>query len=208
MGWIKAAVIVVGLFLPAMNSFAVELEDSELNFKVTIPRGFKEYDKSKAHSDAGTRQYVRSISLYSYNKGGHPEKDQYTGIFLDIERSFKTMTVWNPDIFVGEEVLKEKWKEYAVNVYRQTKTYTTLGDKMVILIAVVPLVPEPLQFKISGDVKDEEEMRAILITLLANLEGEGNYLKSPKFIRGVLLVILAAFLLFGITKVFRGNKTE
>ncbi|MEK6715062.1 MAG: hypothetical protein AABY43_03335 [Candidatus Omnitrophota bacterium] len=191
---IKLAVLTTAFLFSAGNTFAFEIHNSELNFKVSIPDSFREYDPLKAQRDERTKNYLKSILLYAYNKGGEPENNQYTGIFLNIERSIKVMAGQEASEYISasEEILREKWKNRQVNVFRKYQTYTTKGDVMVTLTAVVNLSPEPIQFKLSGDKKDEKEMYAILKSMLANLEGKAAYPKSQApFIAIIILIILS-----------------
>jgi hypothetical protein len=171
-------VIIIGFALTHMplplNATSIHNED--LAFVVKIPEGFKEYDYLKPHSDARTRKFVKEQTLYAYNKGGHPEENNYTGIFLNIERS---SWVNLSGLDIGElspntTSLEETWRGHKINLYRVEKKYTTTGDRMVTLNAVIPLKAGPIQIKLTGDVKDENEMRNVLSSILSTLDSEAG----------------------------------
>lgn len=167
-------VFVLAQMSPPLN--AVTVHNAELAFTVEIPEGFKEYDYLKPHSDMRTRRVVREQTLYAYNKGGNPQENNYTGIFLYIERSSWANLA---GLDIGETspnttLLHETWQGHTINLYRVERKYTTDGDRMVTLNAAIPLNTEPIQVKFSGDVTDENEMRILLSSILSTLDGKAG----------------------------------
>lgn len=153
---------------------AVPLRDEALGFTLDIPDGFQPYDALKPHSDARTRRFVQENTLYAYHLGGDPERGDYSGIFLQIERS-DSVGVTGPgdgSLPADTQRLEERWQGMAVNLYRIERTYTTRGDRMVVLTAVIPLAAQPIQIKLTGDLRDEPRMRADLRGMLDSLEGD------------------------------------
>ncbi|MGD8569886.1 MAG: hypothetical protein PVJ39_17500 [Gammaproteobacteria bacterium] len=172
---------------------AATIHNEELSFTVQIPEGFKEFDFLKPHRNGRTRQFVKDQTLYAYNKGGNPEKNNYTGIFIQIERS-SWVNLYGLDmgqIPANTTLLQETWRGHKINLFRMERKYTTGGDRMVTLNAAIPLSGEPIQFKISGDVADESEMRRILSSMLSTLDGKASIAAYAGWVRfGAIIAIV------------------
>ena len=180
---------------------ATSIHNEDLAFTVKIPEGFKEYDYLKPHSDARTRKFVKEQTLYAFNKGGHPEENNYSGIFLYIERSswanLKGLDIG--DIPPNTSLLKETWLGHQINLYRVEGKYTTNGDRMVTLNAVIPLKVEPIQIKLTGDVADEDEMRILLSSILSTMEGKAGieaYAVQLKYMVITVIVVVVGVLVW------------
>jgi hypothetical protein len=167
-------VLVLAHISPSLN--AKSIHNGELEFTAQIPEGFKEYDYLKPHRDMRTRRVVKEQTLYAYNKGGEPGENNYTGIFLYIERSSWASLA---GLDIGElppntTLQHETWRGHKINLYRSERKYTTGGARMVTLNAAIPLKAEPIQIKLSGDVADENELRKLLSSMLSTLDGKAG----------------------------------
>lgn len=174
-----------------LNAHAFQVHNEELKFSLEVPEAFSEFDNLKSQSDARTRRFVEKNTLYAYNRGGAPEKNNHTGIFLFIEHSSKTMlaglSFWStPE---SMEILTESWQGRKINLYRVERNYNTLGDRLVTLTAAIPLAPEPIQVKLSGDIKDEPEMRALLRRILSSIDGEVSIYAYASWIMYGLIIL-------------------
>lgn len=164
---------------------ATSIHNEELAFTVQIPEGFREYDYLKPHSDPRTKRFVEEQTLYAYNKGGRPEENNYTGIFLYIERSswanLRGLDIG--ELSPNTTLLEETWHGHKINLYRVERKYTTRGDRMVTLNAAIPLKADPIQVKFTGDIADESEMRALLSSILTALDGEAGITAYAEWIK-------------------------
>ena len=186
------AILVMG----ASQATTLQIQSEDLSFRLEVPSGFHEYDYLKPHSDSRTRKYVEKNTIAAYNKGGDPDSNNYTGIFLFIERSSLSMLAgigFNeaPD---NSEILKELWKGVQINLYRNERIYNTKGDLLVTMTAAIPLKPEPIQIKLSGDIKDETEMRHLLQSVLNSLEGEASIYAHESWLKYGVIVLVIGFL--------------
>ena len=179
---------------------AFPIKNNDLAFTIDVPEGFTEYNYLKPHSDARTRKFVQENTLYAFNKGGDPENNNYTGIFIYIERS-SWVSLYGLDfggLPANTELLSETWRGIKINLYRLERAYTTVGDRMVTLNATIPLKAEPIQIKLSGDLAVEKEMRELLSSMLASLEGKASIAAYANWLKAlfITLAILAVVILF------------
>lgn len=196
-------VIIIGFELTPMSLSlnATSIHNEDLAFTVQIPEGFKEYDYLKPHTDMRTRRFVKEQTLYAYNKGGNPEENNYTGIFLYIERSSWANLA---RLDIGEippntTLLRETWRGHRINLYRTERKYSTGGDRLVTLNAAIPLKVEPIQIKLTGDVADENEMRKLLSSILSTLDGKAGivaYAEQLKYWAIATIVVVVGVLVW------------
>jgi hypothetical protein len=95
--------------------------------------------------------------------------------------------------------LEETWQGHQINLYRVEQKYTTAGDKMVTLNAVIPLKAEPIQIMLTGDVADENEMRRLLSSMLSTLDGEVGitaYAVQLKYVLIATIIIVVGVLVW------------
>ncbi len=184
--------LLVCALLP-LSLHAASVHNEEFSFTVEIPDGFSTYDYLKPHSDQRTRRIVEERTLYAYNKGGDPAQNNYTGIFISLERS-----AWSgpPGIDIaepgpGKQLLEETWKGHKIKLYRTERDYTTAGERLVTLNAIIPLKGDPIQIKLTGDASDEPEMRRLLSSMLAGLDGKPGLAAYANGYMYVLITILA-----------------
>lgn len=198
---ILVILLLLAIIIPIAVQASFEVRNDELSFGLIIPDGFQAYDKLAPHSDPATKKYVAGNALYSFNKGGNPAAGNWSGIFLDIERSSSDYYGFDPKelLSAGETLSKEEWQGCVVNVFRNARSYRTgLDEKLITLNAVVPLKPEAIQIKLTGVEGDENEMKDILGSLLRSLEGRAgcNVAKNNLYLIAafVLLFIFAAII--------------
>lgn len=202
----------VFLFLPVMAGASFEVKNDELDFRFTVPDGFKEYNPLVPHSDSATRNYVEANALYSYNKGGDPQANNWTGIFFNIERAMELNLGFEAKDFLsaGETLSQKKWGGCDISVVRGSRAYKTGSDeKMVTLSAQAPLKPKPILIKLTGVNGDEAEMNSIIDSVLASLEGESDCrLDNNKNI--IIAVIVLVSILIIIKKIIKAlaSKTK
>ncbi len=188
--------VIVALLASAADAGAFQVHSDELAFTLEVPEGFHEYDYLRPHSDARSRRFVEHNTLFAFNQGGDPQENNYTGIFLSIERSEKGMltSLGGDDVSSSVADLNASWKGRGLQVHRVERQYTTLGDRMVTLTAAIPLAPEPIQIKVSGDIRDEAQMRGLLRKVLASIDGEvGLYAYLP-WLKTALIAVLIAWI--------------
>lgn len=195
----RSIVVFILISMPFTLS-ASPTHDNDLAFTINIPEGFTEYNYLKPHSDVRTRRFVEESTLYAFHRGGDPENNNYTGVFIYIERS-SWVSLYGLDfggLPANTELLTEAWRGLKINLYRVERAYTTAGDRMVILNATIPLKAEPIQIKLSGDIADENEMRDLLSSMLTSLEGKASIAAYASWLKILLvvLVIVAIGILF------------
>lgn len=187
--FMQKMILLIGALSVASGVYAFQLHNDEYDFTITIPDGFKAYDYLKVHSGT-TYDFVKKNTLYAYNLGGSPEKNNYTGLFLDIERSSWLM-VNNPAPDNDLSVLKNAWQGLDINLYRQEDGFYKNRATRLTLTAAIPLKAGPVQIKLSGSPAKEDEMKTILKSMLDSLDAEAGLLAgTSKF--GYLLVPLGA----------------
>jgi hypothetical protein len=179
--------------LAVSGAVAFQVENEELEFTVEIPDGFNQYDNLKTHSDARTRRFVEKNTLYAFNRGGSPETNNYTGIFLFVERSSLTMLAgFDTDSEnMRTETIDGLWRGHDITLHRMERNYTTNGDRLVTINAVIPLDPEPIQVKLSGDIKDEEQMRGILREVVSSIDGKASIYAHMAWLKFGAIVLVA-----------------
>lgn len=160
-------------FLTTPVAYAsMELHHSDPAFSLQIPQGFETYDSLAAFEDSTTRRFVEELTLYAFYKGGAPSVRDFTGIRLLVENSYWRLvrgldlglSFWNTDFeTIG-------WRSRTIRLLRLERSYTTGGDRLVVLTAVVPVSGGPIQIKLSGDISFESEMRRHLQDILDSLD--------------------------------------
>ncbi len=180
-----------------------EVKNDELGFKLTLPDGFKPYDKLASQSDPATKSFMAVDYLYSFNKGGNPETNNWLGIFLDIERTADDYYLgFKPEelLSAGETVSEKKWGSCNINIFRNVRIYRIGSDeKLITLNAIIPLKSKPIKFKLSGVEADEAEMSNILDSALKSLDGKSDCApvknNNYKILFAVLMIILTIIII-------------
>ncbi|KPJ95259.1 MAG: hypothetical protein AMJ53_03140 [Gammaproteobacteria bacterium SG8_11] len=86
--------------------------------------------------------------------------------------------------------LKETWREHKINLYRIERRYTTAVDTILTLNAAIPLKAEPIQFKLTGGVADENEMKPFLSSMLSTLDGEAGIIAYAVQLKYVAIAVI------------------
>ena len=188
-----ALLVVVGFLLTGRPARAQEVTSGTPKFRMTIPDGFK------PRPDLN-----RGDQILTHHRAGITGAQ--LGAIIAVDRMHGTIGRESPSsndpklVAKGITVETAKWKTFDVWVARQAIQVD--GRPAVVWLAQVPLKPEAIQLKVLTDASDEAEGRAMLITVLATIEGETNLLtgeeRSQRLVEGasrlglVLGVIIGA----------------
>jgi hypothetical protein len=162
-----ASHLAVAFFILAPNLQAGEkINDFQLGFTFVVPDGFVRVPGE-----------AKGKVLYVFQKPG--SRGQF-GTKFGIGRLGGTIgrekieTSQVAGIHRDATASTEKWKEFDIFVMRFTETVE--GRRVVLLNAQVPLAGEAIQVSVVGDPSREEELRALLKTVLRDLDGKSNWL--------------------------------
>jgi hypothetical protein len=75
-------------------------------------------------------------------------------------------------------VIAEKWKEFEIEVFRDPEQVQDL--RLLTFNAQVPLKPEAVQITVIGEASREDQLRAVLQSVLSNLDGQTNWLNTQQ----------------------------
>ena len=163
--------VIVGCFAGAAP--AAVIEDSELGFTLTLPRGFTEFPEGKEGPDIvyawirGNPAAGEHVVIMIERLGGVIGREDLSKEVAKHKKEMERKGLKDVAVF------KERWKDAGVTVFRMT----IAGDdfEAVSLVAQVPLKREAIQVGVSSEVGREAESRAVLKEVLAGLDGESNW---------------------------------
>lgn len=93
----------------------------------------------------------------------------------------------DPKEFAGPNsqvtIMDEKWKSFDIEVFGVPEQLNNLN--VVTFNAQVPLKPEAIQIGVMGEAGKENELRKVLRSILANLDGETNWLTNRQRAKGI-----------------------
>ena len=168
----RSAAFVVLLVIATSTSVALaaEIDDRDLSFRLTLPEGFRPFPEGKSFSPD---------TVYSYILGD--PRDNVLDIVVLIERMHGVLgreRLAKKARELGVELIKEPWGPFTLEVFRIPETLE--GVSLLTFNAQVPLRHEAIQLKLTGPAAREQEMRSLLKDLLANLEGDTNWLTDSE----------------------------
>jgi len=166
----SAAFAVLLVIASSMSALAAEIVDRDLSFRLTLPEGFHPFPEGKSFSADTVHSYIL----------GDP-RDNVLDIVVLIERMHGVLgreSLAKTAREQGVELLKEPWGPFTLEVFRVPETIE--GISLVTFNVQVPLRHEAIQLKLTGPAAREQEMRSLLKDLLANLEGDTNWLTDSE----------------------------
>jgi len=189
MKWLTSIVFVT--MAAAQIAAGETVSHPQLGFRLSVPDGFAQHPES-----------VQGDVLYAFHRP--PAGEQQMGMIIGVSRlngvlsrekiDPKQLSVHNPQA----TIVRESWKGFDIEVCRIPET---LGDLRVVTFnADVPLKPEAIQIKAIAEAANEEELLAVLRSVLVQLDGQTNWLNTEqrvaRFAEGISrLAITAAALL-------------
>lgn len=184
------------LFYTALPLIAGETVSSQqLGFRLTVPDGFVQ--------DPGR---VKGDVVFAFQRP--PAAGQKMNTLILVTRlggvlgrgkiNPKEVTAKKPQI----TIMTETWKEFDIEVFRVPEQ---AGDlQLVTFNAQAPLKPEAVQIAVIGEAAREVELRGILRSVLASLEGSTNWLNTDqrvsKFTEGItrLAIMIGVLLILAV----------
>jgi hypothetical protein len=204
---LTSVVLCVTLAFAAAPLFASEtVANQALGFRLSVPDGFVQ-DPTKVQGDivvafmrpAGPGDKANSAVMVSRMRGviGRDKIDP------------KMLATKAPKV----TVVTEKWKDFEIEVTRVPEEFGAV--KVVTFNAQVPLKPEAIQISVVGETARENELRSVLRTVLATLDGQTTWLTTDERInRGAtgiakMAITIAVLLFLGglVWRALRGRKT-
>jgi hypothetical protein len=176
-----AILILVAFFWPLRTLSAGErITDTQFGFSFTVPDGF-----------APAPDKVQGKIIHAFRR---PAPSGQYGTFLVVSRMNGILDRRGVDtseaarICPSMTVTSEKWQGFDISVLRLPQVAE--GRQVVFLNAQIPLASEAIQVTVAGDESREHELRGLLQTVLAGLDGRSNWLSTAERTdRAIYLVI-------------------
>jgi hypothetical protein len=197
----RVAILAVLLALLTSTLRAGEtVSHKQLGLRLTVPDGFVQ-----------TPDHVQGKVIYAFQRP--PKEGREVGTLILVSRLGGVLDRKKPDPqqIAAENpqvtFTTEKWKSFDVDVSRVPEQ---IGEVQTVTFNVlVPLMPEAIQIAVVDEARDEEELRGILRELLANLEGNSNWLteeeRSERLGRGIGKLTCCCFVVVGFFVIVGGS---
>jgi hypothetical protein len=143
----------------------VDVADRELGFTLRLPEGFQDFPAGRAQGRAA----------YSYLRGAGTDRQ----IMVSISglRGALPREIPLPESYPGGELstFEVRWKrEFKVPVVQIRQQVRDIS--MTVMTVQIPISPRALKVEVAGGATNEEEMRAILTSIVSSLDGKTNWL--------------------------------
>jgi hypothetical protein len=203
---LKSIALGMTLALAAAPLFAGEtVANQALGFRLSVPDGFVQ-DPTKAQGDI----------VFAFMRPPGPSDKANSAVMVSRMRGVIGREKIDPKLLAKApkvSLVPEKWKDFEIEVMRVPEEIG--GVKVVTFNAQVPLKPEAIQISVVGEVARENELRSVLRTVLATLDGQTNWLTTDERInRGAtgiakMAITIAVLLFLGglVWRGLRGRKT-
>ncbi len=197
------------LFCVCSSLAAQEINDVRFNFTARVPAGFKPWPNSRPMPSGST--------IYCYYLGDLDDDQpevvigfEHLGGVLGRER-LDVKDVPGGLGLKNATVERETWKDLEIDVF--STDMNSNGFDIHAYVAQVPLKPEAIQINIAGLATRKTEVREYLRFVLANLNGESNWLSEKervaKLVEGVgKMAIFVAVVVVGIVLIVRARRKK
>jgi hypothetical protein len=178
------------------------VSNQQLGLRLSVPDGF-----------VSVPEKVAGDIVFAFQRPAVAGDNANTGILISRMRGVIGREKIDPKILAAKApkitVVAEKWKTFEIEVTRVPEEIS--GIKVVTFNAQVPIKPEAIQISVVGEAARESELRGILRTVLATVDGQTNWLTTEERInRGASgiarLAITLAVIVFLAGLVWRGIR--
>ncbi len=188
-GWVALLFVLAHLFLTSV-AVAGAVSNSDPPFAITVPDGFVRRDDLN-----------RSVQILTFLRPGITQNQ--IGTIIAIDRLGGTIGREPLDAqqlekvgVKGATVEEVPWRTFDVSMARQTQNIQ--GRPATMLFAQIPLKPEAIQVKVITDSSDETEGRALMLSTIATIQGDTNWLtteqRSKKLGEGLGRLVITALI--------------
>ena len=164
---VVAAVVCVLVASPAAGQSPVA--NAELGYRFSLPDGFTNFPEGRSQKDV-----VDCWTEATPTSSDGP-------IVLCVQRLHGKLpreAMRQEDVPATAQVVSFKWKSFDISGLRTLASQA--GKQVFVLVAQVPLTPEAVQLFAGGPADQEARGQEILVSTLATLEGETNWLTTAE----------------------------
>jgi hypothetical protein len=194
---------IVLTLVPTLLVAGEVVSDQRLGLRLSIPDGFVPFP-----------QGVEGDVLFAFQHP--PAVDQKLGSFIRVSRLHGTLgrDKMDPKVIAAKSpqvtILPEQWKTFEIEVFRVPEQLK--GLQVLTFNAQVPLKPEAVQVTVLGEETQENELREVLRSVLASLEGQSNWLtweeRGQRFGEGIGKLLLTILVVAVIVEVVRRSNRK
>jgi hypothetical protein len=168
---LTSVLVCVTLAFTAGRLFAGEtVANQALGVRLSVPDGFVQ-DKTKVAGDV----------IFAFIRPAAAGEKANSGIIVSRMRGVMGRDKIDPKLLAKAphvSLVSEKWKTFDLEVMRVPEKIA--GLDLVTFNAQVPLKPEAIQLSVAGEASHEAELRTILRTVLATVDGQTNWLTTEE----------------------------
>lgn len=185
-GWV-AVLLGLALSLATRLAWAGTVSNPDPPFAISVPDGFQRRDDLN-----------RSVQILTFQRAGLTGSRIGTIIAVDrlggtIGREPLTADQLASAGVKGATVEQVTWRTFDVSMARQT---ADIGGRAGTMFFVqIPLKPEAIQVKVITDASEEAEGRALMLSTIATIQGDTNWLttdeRSKKLGEGIARLVIA-----------------